>query len=169
MKNNKMANKPQRFRILLIEDNIDRINIFRQWIYKDTLLATASSAGVAMGMLRRDNNIRNGRVYSGILLDHDLQEQAITVSDLSLSSTNLIDLIIENIENNVPILMHSMNAVQSITMKKRLEAAGFEVTQIPMKKLEKPVFDEWLKYCYELWEEIEEPPASWKKSPQKSN
>ncbi|MBF0231787.1 MAG: hypothetical protein HQK65_01940 [Desulfamplus sp.] len=164
-----MRDKPQGFRILLIEDNIKRINIFKQWVGRYTLLSIVSSAGAAMGMLRRDNNNRNGRVYSGILLDHDLQEQAITVSDLSLSSTNLIDLIIENIENNVPILMHSMNEVQSITMKKRLEAAGFEVTQIPMQKLEKQAFDDWLKYCYELWEEIEEPPVSWKKPPKKSN
>ncbi len=153
MNDNKMAGKPQRFRILLIEDNVKRIETFIQWVGEHTLLATASSAGVAMGMLRRDNNIKNGRVYSGILLDHDLQEQAITVSDLSLSSTNLIDLIIENIFKDVPILMHSMNEVQSITMKKRLEAAGFEVIQIPMKKLKKPAFDEWLKYCYELWED----------------
>ncbi|MBF0235350.1 MAG: hypothetical protein HQK65_20290 [Desulfamplus sp.] len=144
----------QRFRILIIEDNVDRINIFRQWIYDNTPIVTATSTGVAMGLLKRDNNTKNGRVYSGILLDHDLQEQAITASDLSLSATNLIDLIIENINKDVPILMHSMNAVQSITMKKRLEVAGFEVTQNPMKKLTKMAFDEWLTYCYELWEDL---------------
>ena len=93
-----MKKKTARFRILLIEDNIDRVNIFKQWLCDDGLLTVASSAGKAMGILPRDNNREHGRVYSGILLDHDLQEQVITDSDRYLSSTNLIDLIIENIE-----------------------------------------------------------------------
>jgi len=97
-----MKKKTARFRILLIEDNIDRVNIFKQWLCDDGLLTVASSAGIAMGILPRDNNRKNGRVYSGILLDHDLQEQLITDSDQYLSSTNLIDLIIENIEKDVP-------------------------------------------------------------------
>ena len=103
------------------------------------------------GILPRDNNCENGRVYSGILLDHDLQEQVITDSDRYLSSTNLIDLIIENIEKDVPILMHSMNSVQTIPMKKKLESAGFEVTQNSMEDLTKLSFHEWQSLCYELW------------------
>jgi len=130
-----MRKKTQIFRLLVIEDNVDRVSIFRQWVYEGTPLVVASSTGVAMGMLKRDNNRKNGRVFSGILLDHDLQEQVIIASDLSLSATNLIDLIIENIEKDVPILMHSMNRVEATSMKKRLEAGGFDVTQKPMKKL----------------------------------
>ena len=149
-----MRKKSQLFRLLVIEDNVERVNIFRQWIYEGTPLVVASSTGVAMGMLKRDNNRKNGRVYSGILLDHDLREQAILASDLSLSATNLIDLIIENIEKDVPILMHSMNRVEATSMKKRLEAGGFDVTQNPMAKLTKIEFDEWLTYCYELWEDL---------------
>lgn len=158
MKDNKMAGKPQRFRILLIEDNIDRINIFRSWIPESALLTVVSSAGSAMGMLKRDNNKKNGRVYSGILLDHDLQEQAITAQDTKLSSTNLIGLIIENIENNVPILIHSMNPAKSIEMQRRLETSNFTVTLKKWTELEreKAAFDSWLGYCYELWKDFSE-------------
>jgi len=142
-----MKNRTDRFRILLIEDNVDRVNLFKQWLCEEGLLTVASSVGKAMGMLLRDK----GRVYSGILLDHDLQEQVITDSDLYLSSTNLVDLIIENIEKDVPILMHSMNSVQTVPMKKKLESAGFEVTQNPMADFTKLSFNEWQSLCYELW------------------
>ena len=149
------STKKQIYRILSIEDNIVRINIFRGWLYDSAKLVDVSSGGKAMGLLKRDNNRnpKNGRVYSGILLDHDLQEQPITAQDRSLSSSHLVDLLIENIFHDVPILMHSMNQVEAITMKKRLESAGFSVTQHPFKKLTKAAFDEWLSYCYALWED----------------
>jgi len=47
--------------------------------------------------------------------------------------------------------MHSMNSVQTVPMKKKLESAGFEVTQKPMGDLTKFSFDEWQSLCYELW------------------
>jgi CheY-like chemotaxis protein len=60
-------------RILLIEDNPIRIALFQNWLPAEVRLLVVSSAGKAEGLLLRDR----GRVYAGILLDNDLQEQTI--------------------------------------------------------------------------------------------
>jgi len=44
-----MKKKTERFRILLMEDKVDRVNMFKQWLCEDALLTVASSAGKAMG------------------------------------------------------------------------------------------------------------------------
>jgi hypothetical protein len=48
-------------------------------------LVWAQSAGAALGVVRRDT----GRVYGGVLLDHDLEQRAKTVDDESLSGTDV--------------------------------------------------------------------------------
>ena len=70
----------RRFRILLVEDDQRRVDKFRSWLPSDVILAELRSAGQAMGFLKR---IQPGEL-SGILLDHDLQQQALTASDAFL-------------------------------------------------------------------------------------
>ena len=65
------------FRLLLIEDDSERIEQFRAWLPEDARLVVAMSAGRAIGTLQRD-----GRgVYAGVMLDHDLQQHAATDAD----------------------------------------------------------------------------------------
>ena len=76
-----MNGTDQTVRFLLIEDNLDRITKIKSWIPAQVRCVVANSAGKAIGILQRDC----GRLFAGILLDHDLNEQALTsrVWDLS--------------------------------------------------------------------------------------
>ncbi len=145
------AVKPM-IRILLIEDDATRIALFEQWLPVDMRLVVASSTGKAMGVLSRDR----GRVYAGILLDHDLQEQAITQMDRHLSGSDLIKVIIRNVSKDVPVLVHSMNVSRGPLMADRLAGAGFMVTRIPMSVLSRRAFLEWVAEVREVWETLEE-------------
>ena len=151
-----MKKQSETFRLLIIEDDNRRIKTFREWIPNQIPIVVAESAGKAMGLLIRDNNRKNGRVYAGILLDRDLHEQALTHTDLSLSGNDLIDIIINNIERDVPVLMHSTNIHQSERMKKQLEGNGFCVTKTPMYDLTREKFDEWFEDAYSYWQDLQE-------------
>ena len=136
-----------RFRILLIEDDPVRIDQFRSWLPSNATLVVAASAGRAIGTLRRD-----GRgVYGGILLDHDLQQQAATEADRTLSGSNLVDLIIRNCDRRTAILVHSANPAGSRTMAERLDRSGFWVIRIPMYSLTQARFRDWVEEVYEEW------------------
>ncbi len=128
-------------RILIIEDNTQREKLLCSWIPPDARVVIARSAGRAIGILERDR----GRVYSGIVLDHDLQEKAATEADRYLSGQDLVDRIISNVSMDVPILVHSLNASQGWVMAVRLQKRGFDVTHIPMNLLTARVFEEWVQ------------------------
>ena len=58
-------------RLLVVEDNEERIALFKQRIPEDVRVTWASSAGRAMRIIGLDA----GRVYADMLLDHDLVDQ----------------------------------------------------------------------------------------------
>src|SRR4051794_17304931 len=102
-------------RILLIEDNAERIVRFRDWIFgTEFVLIEASSAGRAMGILRK--GLTEG--IAGILLDHDLDEQPVTDVDRQMSASNLMDALVLSVARTVPILIHSMNASKPQLMER---------------------------------------------------
>jgi CheY-like chemotaxis protein len=135
-----MAGSSRRIRILIVEDNVGRIEQFRAWLPTDCIVVFASSAGRAIGVLQRD-----AAVISGIMLDHDLNEQAVTDRDRYLSGTNVTELIVRVVPRHVPILVHSMNETQGGRIARRLNAAGFSVTRARMADLTRERFDEWLQ------------------------
>lgn len=136
-------------RILLVEDDPGRILRFRHWLENSGfVLIEASSAGRALGILRK--GMTDG--IAGIALDHDLNLQPVTESDMSLSGSNLIDAITASIPRHVPILIHSMNAYKPPQMQRRLEAAGFSVTRIGMDRLSGDKFTAWLQDVRDNWE-----------------
>lgn len=138
------------FRLLIIEDDQERIKTFLEWIPKDIKIVWVKSAGRAIGLLKRDS----GNVYAGILLDHDLQQQAATEIDKFLSGSNVIDIIIQNIDKKVPILIHSTNELKPPVMEKRLKNSGFkDVLRIPMHQLTKRKLNEWIEDIRELFED----------------
>ena len=139
----------KRFRLLVIEDDPSRLDRFYSWVPSDTHIVWARSAGVALGVIRRDS----GYVYGGVLLDHDLNEQAKTVEDLGLSGTQVTEALIQNFSFEIPVLVHSANAIKAPIMVRRLEEAGFWVTRIPMQKLTPQDFDEWITEAKEIWKD----------------
>lgn len=139
-------------RILLIEDDPLRIALFRKWLREDVRLVVASSAGKAVGILQRDR----GKVYAGILLDHDLQDQVITQVDRHMSGSDITKVILRNVSRQVPILVHSMNISRAPEMVSNLEAGGFIVSRIPMSVLTREVFLDWVEDVCDLWEGYED-------------
>jgi DNA-binding NtrC family response regulator len=140
------------FRILIVEDDPDRLRIIQSWMPQDVIVSNVTDAGAAMGQIRRDR----GRVYAGIMLDHDLQEQLKVASSKHLCGNDVVNVIIGNIDKSVPILVHSMNPFQAGVMVRRLESSGFDVTRIPMAELTDKKLFEWVEDARELWEELQE-------------
>lgn len=144
-----MQRPKRRFRILLVEDDDARARRIRGMLPEDVICVRTCSAGRAVGLLRRDR----GRVYGGILLDHDLGDKAATATDLSMSGAHVARAIIENIDPSVPILVHSMNPAGAAVMISDLKGAGFEITRIPMSGLNHQDLAEWLEDAMDFWEE----------------
>ena len=146
-----MANRgPEKvFRLLVIEDDTGRVEMLRNWLPERIKLVVAPSAGAAIGILKRDR----GNVYGGIMLDHDLQQRAMTPMDKALSGTDVTQAIINTVSPDVPVLIHSMNSAGSSDMAAILQKAGFEVTRIPIDKLDREILTEWMEEAYGLWED----------------
>jgi len=122
------------------------------WIPDDVRAVVAASAGRALGVIQRDS----GTVYAGILLDHDLGEQAAASSDRHMSGMDVVDAIIMNIAKHIPILVHSMNVTWAPVMVSKLTKAGFSVTRVQMDQLTKEWLREWLEDACELWEDMQD-------------
>ena len=137
------------FRLLVIEDDTGRVEMLRNWLPERIKLVVAPSAGAAIGILKRDR----GNVYGGIMLDHDLQQRAMTSMDKALSGTDVTQAIINTVSPDVPVLIHSMNSAGSSDMAAILQKAGFEVTRIPIDKLDREILTEWMEEAYGLWED----------------
>jgi CheY-like chemotaxis protein len=133
--------KVKRLRILIVEDDESRVECFKKWLPPDVLLTHAPRGGSALGLLQRDR----GAVYSGILLDHDLNWRAIGGVDDRISGSQVALAIVRYVEPGVPILVHSMNGEKGPQMAKLLDSAGFPVTRIPMKDLDQAQFMTWLE------------------------
>lgn len=135
-------------RIFIVEDDQRRVGWFRTWLPEDMRLVHARSGGRALGVIQRDRT-----AFSGIMLDHDLQQQAISASDANISGSVVIRAIMQFIAPNVPVMIHSMNPGKAITMGTALEKSGFSVTRISMSEMSRTAFMEWLEEVREYHEE----------------
>ncbi len=147
-----MNNTPRlKPRILLIEDDPERIARFRLWLNgSDFVLIEASSGGRAAGILRK--GMTTG--IAGICLDNDLEKQPVTEADLRLSGSALVGAIITSVPRRVPILIHSMNAEKPVGMERALKGAGYSVTRIRMFALTRDLFQRWLELVGDNWEDM---------------
>ncbi len=73
------------FRILIVEDDSDRLWEIKSWMPPDVVVSNVTDAGAAIDLIKRDR----GRVYAGIMLDHDLQEQLKVASSMYLSGNDV--------------------------------------------------------------------------------
>ena len=136
-------NKPL-LRLLLVEDNKAREEQFRLWLPSDVTMVWAKCAGSAIGVLERDR----GRVYAGLMLDHDLQMQR----QDKFTGLHVAKKVVEVIERDVPILVHSMNDRGGPEMVKTLDGAGFDVTRWPWAEMRREKFAAWLEEVREEFE-----------------
>lgn len=147
---------PRVFRLLIVEDDIGRVQELRAWLPAWARLVWAQSAGTALGLIRRDR----GAVYAGVLLDHDLDLRTITADDETLSGSQVAIALMECFSPDVPILIHSMNQIQAPRLVRQLEAKGFWVTRLPFSEMTASRFLSWLEEARELWEEAQPQNAS---------
>ncbi|MGH8550177.1 MAG: hypothetical protein ACRERU_16560 [Methylococcales bacterium] len=146
-----MKENPNNFlRLLIIEDNPQRIELFTEWVPADIKPVFAKSAGRAIGLLKRDR----GLVYAGVMLDRDLNEQPVIESERWLSTNDFMPVLIDSICLDVPVLVHSMNMGKAKSLVRELETAGFWVTRIPMVELTRPRFEQRLEDVREIWSMI---------------
>jgi len=96
----------RKLRVLMVEDNQDRVDNCKVIARNCRCnIVWAKSAGMAIGMLRRDS----GRVYDGIMIDHDLQDQKITSNDGNFNGKDVAMAVIRYVDKDVPIFVHSSN------------------------------------------------------------
>ena len=98
-----MTRAPLRPRILLVEDDLRRIEIFTRWLQApEFVLVTARSGGQALGLLSK-----GAEGVAGLMLDHDLSDSLLTSTDAMVSASNLMPLIQRNTPRHVPVLIQA--------------------------------------------------------------
>lgn len=137
----------RRLILLVVEDNAARVEQLSAWLPQDFRLLHAPSAGQAIGILNRDR----GRAFAGVLLDHDLGDQARTQVDALLSGRDVVQAVIDALDTDTPMLVHSMNTTRAPTMVERLQGAGFWVERIPFANLNRERFCGWLADVRDAW------------------
>lgn len=133
-------------RLLIVEDDKHRVDAITGWVRQRTRIVWAKSAGMAIGLLNRDR----GRVYDGIMIDYNLHKQKITGQDKLHHGLHVVDAIVRNVDNDVPIFVHSSNIKNGPVMAQRLRGAGFAVDAMPFYGLKEHMFEEWFEYVQEL-------------------
>lgn len=138
-------------RLVLVEDDAGRIDAFSSWIdAKEFVLVVARSGGQALGMFGKGST----QAFEGLMLDHDLSDSPLTEVDRTLSTSDVVPLIIRHVRPTVPVLIHSHNASKPVTMQRRLDAAGFSVTRVRFATLaqDRSLFAHWLQDVRDSWE-----------------
>ena len=82
----------------------------------------------------------NRREYDGLMLDHDLDAHF-----RGPQGKAVVPYVIERVENDVPIFVHSANVTGGPEMAHRLRTAGFDVTQVPMGQVTLERLRLWLE------------------------
>jgi CheY-like chemotaxis protein len=126
--------------ILMVEDRPARVSLVKTWLPEDMRVVQAPSAGTAIGMLRLDR----GRVYAGVMLDHDLNASQRGGIDDTLTGRDVADAVVEYVDRAVPVLVHSMSIEGNRWISERLRRAGYSVTTAPMDTLTRETFTAWI-------------------------
>ena len=99
------AKPPLRPRLLLVEDDAQRIDRFRRWLASSPqgsqfVLIEATTGGQAMGVLSHGT-----APIAGICLDHDLNSRPKAPSDETTSGSDVVVAICNRVRRQVPILV----------------------------------------------------------------
>lgn len=141
---------PLRPRLLLIEDDPGRVEYFRRWLEgTEFVLIHVQSGGKALGVLSR-----GCEAIAGVLLDHDLSDSPLTSTDLSLSTSTVMPLLLRHLPKTAPVLIHSHNVSKPPKMQRALETAGLSVTRIRFAMLsqDESLFQRWLEEVRDNWD-----------------
>jgi hypothetical protein len=141
------ANGWSGIRLLVVEDNAQRLALFKRWMPADVRVTWARSAGRAMRIIELDP----GRVYAGMLLDHDLVDQNASPAELGLTGRHVVDRIVRHVDSDSAMLVHSINPAGARLMVQSLEAAGFWTTRTPFPSLNETKLHAWIDEIRSYW------------------
>lgn len=134
-------------RLLVVEDNAERLALFERWMPDDVRVTWAPSAGRAMKIIELDA----GGVYAGMLLDHDLVDQNASDAELGLTGRHVVDRIVRHIDPDAAMLVHSINPAGARMMVEKLESAGFWTTRVPFPQLGEARLCRWIDDIRSYW------------------
>jgi CheY-like chemotaxis protein len=141
-------------RILLVEDSDSREAFFRKNTPSDIHLVWAKSGGAALAILARDAS----DTYAGIMMDFDLGDQQLTETDKHTNGGVVVHRIISLVDNDTPVLVHSMNPGGAVAMVGLLTGHGFPVSRVPYSILTKERYAAWLECVRERAAELSDAP-----------
>jgi CheY-like chemotaxis protein len=135
-------------RVLIVEDDEERVSVFRRMLKHakklphdcEIRLVWAKNAGAAIGLLERDP----GNVYAGIMLDHDLDRQNLTSWDGLFTGKDVVKKIINVVDKDTLMFVHSTNVTGGPKMRTTLEGAGFYTKLHPWGTIRLNMFRDWL-------------------------
>lgn len=99
-------------KILILEDNQERIKLFKEW-FKEHDLTICETAKECLSKL----HIR----YDWIFLDHDLGGEIFVDSDEENTGYQVAKKIPDTINKDTDIIIHSLNYVGAMRMKNKLK------------------------------------------------
>jgi len=122
--------------ILLVEDDPLRAEKIQACIPRGARCIWARSAGVAIGVLKRDT-------FACVLLDHDLEKEPY---NSGLNGQAVARAICETQSRKMcRIFIHSQNSIGGAAMRQLLSEAGFDVERCSWCEEASVILREWLE------------------------
>lgn len=122
--------------ILLVEDDPLRAEKIQACIPRGARCIWARSAGVAIGVLKRDT-------FACVLLDHDLEKEPY---NSGLNGQAVARAICETQSRKMcRIFAHSQNSIGGAAMRQLLSEAGFDVERFSWCEEASAILREWLE------------------------
>lgn len=122
--------------VLLVEDDPERAAKIQSCVPAEMRCIWARSAGVAIGILRRDT-------FSALLLDHDLEPNSHTSG---LDGQAVVKIVCETQPRDTcSVFVHSQNRIGGPAMVTYLQQRGFKVERCSWCDEALPVIQEWLE------------------------
>jgi CheY-like chemotaxis protein len=162
-------------RLLVVEDDAERIELFKQWLGARragdkapegedpsrplVLLECATDGPVALEMVKRafKEGRRGSSPYQGILLDVDLDLQPKGPAPRQrINGFMVAQALTVQAPPDVPIFVHSMNPAVAPKVVELLEGAEFDVDRVPMWDLRQVEGRPLIEWVAGIVEELEE-------------
>lgn len=127
-------------KLLLIDDDHERVRLFKVWTPPDIRLSVVMDAGQGLGEI----NKMGEEDYAGVMLDHDIHKTPIPGMPVTVNGMKIATRLAERRLLGVAVLVHSTNPGGGLAMAQVLRGADYDVTQIRFGDLDKQRYQEWV-------------------------
>ena len=122
-------------KIFILEDNQDRISLFREKLkgHDLTIAETAQEAINALGTNK--NAMTRESHFDLIFLDHDLGGEEMVGTNGANTGSEVVRWMAQEMGSGPSIIVHSMNAPAALEMQEKLRDVGFYCHRVPFINL----------------------------------